>query len=1012
MPHDIEQRALAVQGTKALASVNCEAIRDAIQPLLSSINRPPSFSQYTSHDISHVNGMLDVLNWMIPKETKSRMSPADWLMLTLSVYFHDFGMYISETEFSSRKRAEIDAFGDQELFCGARGADYKDAVKHLSPEEREKFIYQEFVRKHHASRVGKWIVGKAPPAFPATKPIADAISDVLSHLPTKFRNDLSLICESHHRDDLENLEKYSINSAYGPTSDENVNLQYIAILLRSADLLHITADRAPSVAFRVIDPSNPISQIEWSKHNGITQVAPKLAELDEDTQLRKPIDTIDVHAFYTEPEPFFALNSFINYAEEELRSCFKWARLAELKGSKYSFPWKNINRSNISAAGFENQKFSFQIDQEKILKLLTGHTLYNDSGVVARELIQNSIDATRLMSVIRTDNAEPVDNSAIYVSWDSDNHTLTVRDHGTGMDQAIIENNLLTVGASRYSEPQIREKYPSFSPISRFGIGVLSCFMVANHVDIYTRYFKEDIIRHISMRDLLGQYLIRTLDPADNELKSVGEHGTSFVLRFRHDARQVDIEAALRYWVVCPSVPVYFSKNGSAVERIGFDSTQDFVEAIVSRDESTTGIDNDAVKIRTSRKGSIELSFATRFSKYFKDWPITFYRERNRRTAEDRFRPCFMIEGIRIENGSPGFSGDGPLAVCNATGVGSPQTNVARSGLETGPEFLDALSGLYRGFCDHIKDELDRLEETFSATWTAQEGQYLVRALDVPYPRNQSLLDEAISEVPLHLIDEKVGDRFVRVRKSKQQIDLIEKIWVTKGYLFLSVESLLREAPGNTSMRSVLDVMGGQDIEIPAGPILCNDRSFLSEASQFRETSPLYNREITQIKLDQTHRWVGLEWSRKKTDEDCWKVYGVSAEDKDAIERRARRDPRDKLLWVPLKKVPSSGWANDTIIRLDKTIILPFGHNMTVFIVEKSDELTGFERSCFIYSALQIIENQYTGADLMDEMKRLFGSSISDQTYSFIGELAKYYEHTEEFMPAAWRRGGEDGFGM
>ncbi len=39
---------------------------------------------------------------------------------------------------------------------------------------------------------------------------------------------------------------------------------------------------------------------------------------------------------------------------------------------------------------------SFTIDQENILQLLVGHTLYNDSSVVVRELVQNAIDAVKL----------------------------------------------------------------------------------------------------------------------------------------------------------------------------------------------------------------------------------------------------------------------------------------------------------------------------------------------------------------------------------------------------------------------------------------------------------------------------------------------------------------------------------------------------------------------------------------------------------------------------------------
>jgi molecular chaperone HtpG len=64
--------------------------------------------------------------------------------------------------------------------------------------------------------------------------------------------------------------------------------------------------------------------------------------------------------------------------------------------SRLVFPWRNIDDSNVETEGFLREAFEFTIDQAKILDLLTGHTLYNDSQVVIRELVQNSLDAIRL----------------------------------------------------------------------------------------------------------------------------------------------------------------------------------------------------------------------------------------------------------------------------------------------------------------------------------------------------------------------------------------------------------------------------------------------------------------------------------------------------------------------------------------------------------------------------------------------------------------------------------------
>ena len=76
------------------------------------------------------------------------------------------------------------------------------------------------------------------------------------------------------------------------------------------------------------------------------------------------------------------------------------------------------------------------------------------------------------------------------------------------MTQAIIEKFLLTVGSSRYGDEKFKEEYPDFAAISRFGIGILTTFMVSDHVDIFTCHEVDSHGRHLSLRNLLGRYLI------------------------------------------------------------------------------------------------------------------------------------------------------------------------------------------------------------------------------------------------------------------------------------------------------------------------------------------------------------------------------------------------------------------------------------------------------------------------------------------------------------------------
>ena len=122
--------------------------------MLSLIGRDEIFDQYTRHDISHVNMMLASLDYLIPKGTTERMTGADWLLIVLSIYFHDLGMLVTKKEYSERdKSKEYRDFQDNYL----QDINNRESLKSLSDDDRQHFLYQEYVRCHHGDRIAKWI---------------------------------------------------------------------------------------------------------------------------------------------------------------------------------------------------------------------------------------------------------------------------------------------------------------------------------------------------------------------------------------------------------------------------------------------------------------------------------------------------------------------------------------------------------------------------------------------------------------------------------------------------------------------------------------------------------------------------------------------------------------------------------------------------------------------------------------------------------------------------------------
>jgi hypothetical protein len=125
----------------------------------------------------------------------------------------------------------------------------------MNQDERERFFFQEFIRENHARRVRQWIVGRGNANWgQQISPIADAVSDLLNGLPPRFREHLGIVCESHHSDDLEDRQRYPLFERYGNHEQASVNVQYAAILLRTADLIHVTRDRTPSIPMSSVRP--------------------------------------------------------------------------------------------------------------------------------------------------------------------------------------------------------------------------------------------------------------------------------------------------------------------------------------------------------------------------------------------------------------------------------------------------------------------------------------------------------------------------------------------------------------------------------------------------------------------------------------------------------------------------------------------------------------------------------------------------------------------------------------
>src|SRR3989442_5111114 len=83
-------------------NVSLPGIKDQIAEILRLIGRDGIFSTYTIHDITHIDAMLGMLDWLVPEATKGAMSPVGWLLTGLPIYLDDFGLGTTSHEYHCR----------------------------------------------------------------------------------------------------------------------------------------------------------------------------------------------------------------------------------------------------------------------------------------------------------------------------------------------------------------------------------------------------------------------------------------------------------------------------------------------------------------------------------------------------------------------------------------------------------------------------------------------------------------------------------------------------------------------------------------------------------------------------------------------------------------------------------------------------------------------------------------------------------------------------------------------
>lgn len=451
--------------------------------------------EFTLHDGDHLFRVVRIMDALIPEEVQNKLSTPEIMLLILTAFFHDAGMAPAEQEVLSWHRmleqypaipSELKPYAFARYLSGAhsRVQQWKEAVAAGRIGEADTiraYLVTEFIRQTHAERAREIITTDLPAHLGRTIVYRDMdLSDALARL-----------CISHNEDSTRLLDRDAFNPSLICGPQVFACLPFIGVILRLADILDFDGKRTPDVLFNHLWVRHPVSIKEWQKHRAIQ--AWTIGR-----------DAIAFSAACGHPAIEEAVRQFCMMIERELAGCsIVLSRLHDTIRTPFPDWYKlslplHVDTSQVGAKRdtsgqplYQYRQSRFTLSQNEIIDLLMGTKLYERPDVAMREAMQNSIDAC----IVRAGLEQAWGNAyepRITITLDTKSvpNELVIADNGTGMSQEIVDKYYCQVGRSYYRSAEFEQLRMEHGienvPISRFGIGVLSFFMVADGFTVET----------------------------------------------------------------------------------------------------------------------------------------------------------------------------------------------------------------------------------------------------------------------------------------------------------------------------------------------------------------------------------------------------------------------------------------------------------------------------------------------------------------------------------------------
>jgi len=434
-----------------------EEIRKRISAEVTRINL--LFPEYTPHDDKyHLSKLFFIADELLGEDIIENMNIVELFTFAISLYAHDWGMAISEDEkelilTGQKSSNEIFLLEDEDYefseFCKSRN---------IVKSEIEQTDWQDYIRETHAYRSGS------------------RIKNYFSSINSGIAEVTSRLCEGHYVDFdiIDDPNSYPMDYA---VLRETVNIKALAIYLRLVDLLDLGEDRTPYVLWKFVAPRNKFSKMEWSKHRALQPVSFANYQTGRYIQVDGNSDNQNVYMSIMD------LKRYVNDQFKQSNDILNRMNHAYHKLNLSHIDWR------IAARGFKPIPIQFEFDRMRMFEILGDEIYQNDGYVFIRELIQNAVDAIKVRMEVLDSKGLIFNGGKIIINVNDISNTyycVTIIDNGVGMDEYIIRNYLSVAGRSYYNSKDFEKEGFKMEPISRFGIGVLSCFMLSDYVEIIT----------------------------------------------------------------------------------------------------------------------------------------------------------------------------------------------------------------------------------------------------------------------------------------------------------------------------------------------------------------------------------------------------------------------------------------------------------------------------------------------------------------------------------------------